>query len=61
MPACWSRRWSGWSPTATSTPAPRETVDEHGHVTGPVSDELPIRAFWARWRELMDSTTEAAR
>ncbi|MDY7106539.1 MAG: aromatic ring-hydroxylating dioxygenase subunit alpha [Actinomycetota bacterium] len=32
-----------------------EHLDEHGLVTGPASDELPVRAFWRRWHELMTS------
>jgi phenylpropionate dioxygenase-like ring-hydroxylating dioxygenase large terminal subunit len=49
-----------WVVTDRHLDTGRETVDENGHLTGPVSDELPIRAFWARWRELMDSTTKLA-
>ncbi|MFV0258952.1 MAG: aromatic ring-hydroxylating oxygenase subunit alpha [Acidimicrobiales bacterium] len=30
-----------------------EYRDEHGILTGPASDELPMRAFWDRWRTLM--------
>jgi phenylpropionate dioxygenase-like ring-hydroxylating dioxygenase large terminal subunit len=33
----------------------REVVDARGNPTGPVTDELPIRAFWRRWKELMTS------
>ncbi|WP_062763299.1 Rieske 2Fe-2S domain-containing protein [Falsirhodobacter sp. alg1] len=36
----------------------KEYVDEHGHTTGPVTDELPIRAFWAEWQKWMTSTTK---
>ena len=49
-----------WVVTHRHLDTGRETRDEHGHLTGPVSDELPIRAFWARWKELMSSTTKLA-
>jgi phenylpropionate dioxygenase-like ring-hydroxylating dioxygenase large terminal subunit len=49
-----------WVVTDRHLETGRETRDEHGHLTGPVSDELPIRAFWARWKDLMSSTTKLA-
>jgi hypothetical protein len=33
----------------------REWSSESGLLTGPVTDELPIRAFWKRWTALMDT------
>jgi phenylpropionate dioxygenase-like ring-hydroxylating dioxygenase large terminal subunit len=49
-----------WVVTDRHLDTGRETRDELGHLTGPVSDELPIRAFWARWKELMGSTAKLA-
>ncbi|MDY6809787.1 Rieske 2Fe-2S domain-containing protein [Gordonia sp. HNM0687] len=36
----------------------RESLDARGHLTGPVTDELPIRAFWREWRTRMISETK---
>jgi phenylpropionate dioxygenase-like ring-hydroxylating dioxygenase large terminal subunit len=32
-----------------------ETISGDGLLTGKVTDELTLRAFWRRWKELMDS------
>jgi phenylpropionate dioxygenase-like ring-hydroxylating dioxygenase large terminal subunit len=34
-----------------------ESIDANGCVTGPATDELPLRAFWREWKQLMASTT----
>jgi hypothetical protein len=34
-----------------------ESIDANGCVTGPATDELPLRAFWREWKRLMASTT----
>jgi phenylpropionate dioxygenase-like ring-hydroxylating dioxygenase large terminal subunit len=38
----------------------KERRDENGHLTGPVTDELPIRAFWREWKLRMTSTSRLA-
>lgn len=35
-----------------------EYVNDDGVLTGPATDELPIRAFWRRWAELMTTETK---
>ncbi|HHW37346.1 MAG TPA: Rieske 2Fe-2S domain-containing protein [Bacillales bacterium] len=35
----------------------RQTVDEHGVVTGPVTDELHIRNYYQEWKRLMCQPT----
>jgi phenylpropionate dioxygenase-like ring-hydroxylating dioxygenase large terminal subunit len=49
-----------WVVTSRHLTTGREHTDERGHLTGPVSDELPIRAFWRRWKELMTADTKLA-
>jgi phenylpropionate dioxygenase-like ring-hydroxylating dioxygenase large terminal subunit len=49
-----------WVITSRHLDTGRETVDGHGHPTGPVTSELPIRAFWRRWRDLMTAQTKLA-
>lgn len=34
----------------------KESIDTNGCVTGPATDELPLRAFWREWKHLMAST-----
>ena len=46
-----------WVVTARHMTTGKEHVDADGHVTGPVTDELPIRAFWREWKRRMTSTT----
>jgi phenylpropionate dioxygenase-like ring-hydroxylating dioxygenase large terminal subunit len=36
----------------------KEVRDENGVLTGVVTDELCIRAFWRRWKELMQDETK---
>jgi fatty-acyl-CoA synthase len=33
----------------------RERLDEHGHVIGDATDEVPQRAIWRHYRELMEA------
>jgi phenylpropionate dioxygenase-like ring-hydroxylating dioxygenase large terminal subunit len=47
-----------WVVTSRHMTTGAEHVDELGHLTGPVTDELPIRAFWKRWKDLMTSTVK---
>ena len=47
-----------WVVTSRHLTTGSETRDSRGHLTGPVSDELPIRAFWRRWKDLMTSETK---
>jgi phenylpropionate dioxygenase-like ring-hydroxylating dioxygenase large terminal subunit len=49
-----------WVVTSRHLDTGRETVDDHGHPTGPVTSELPIRAFWRRWTDLMTVSTKLA-
>lgn len=44
-----------WVMTHRHLASGAEYRDERGILTGPVSDELPMRAFWRRWSELMTS------
>jgi hypothetical protein len=37
-----------------------ETRGEDGILTGPVTDELGIRGFWRKWKELMTSEVKLA-
>lgn len=46
-----------WVVTARHMTTGKEHVDANGHVTGPVTDELPIRAFWREWKRRMASNT----
>ncbi|WP_181780258.1 aromatic ring-hydroxylating oxygenase subunit alpha [Pseudonocardia pini] len=47
-----------WVVTHRHLETGRSHLDENGNLTGPVTDELPIRAFWRRWTELMTSETK---
>jgi hypothetical protein len=47
-----------WVVTHRHLETGRSYVDDRGNLTGPVTDELPIRAFWRRWTELMTSETK---
>jgi phenylpropionate dioxygenase-like ring-hydroxylating dioxygenase large terminal subunit len=47
-----------WVVTDRHLETGREWQDAQGNPTGPVTSELPIRAFWRRWRELMTSETK---
>ena len=38
----------------------KEYRDEAGHLTGPVTDELPLRAFWREWKIRMASPVKLA-
>jgi phenylpropionate dioxygenase-like ring-hydroxylating dioxygenase large terminal subunit len=49
-----------WVVTHRHLESGREHVDVHGNLTGPVTDELPIRAFWQRWKDLMTAETKLA-
>jgi hypothetical protein len=49
-----------WVVTHRHLESGRERVDKNGNLTGPVTDELPIRAFWQRWKELMTAETKLA-
>ncbi|WP_226505025.1 aromatic ring-hydroxylating dioxygenase subunit alpha [Pseudomonas sp. MWU16-30317] len=42
-----------WIVTSRHLDSGRERLDAQGNLTGPVSDELPIRAFWREWKKLM--------
>jgi phenylpropionate dioxygenase-like ring-hydroxylating dioxygenase large terminal subunit len=42
-----------WVVTSRHLHTGREHLDAQGNLTGPVSDELPIRAFWREWKQLM--------
>jgi phenylpropionate dioxygenase-like ring-hydroxylating dioxygenase large terminal subunit len=44
-----------WIMTDRHLDSGTETVSEDGLLTGKVTDELTLRAFWRRWRELMGS------
>ena len=44
-----------WDLTDRHLDSGTETVSEDGLLTGKVTDELTLRAFWRRWRELMGS------
>ena len=45
-----------WVLTSRHLHSGKERRDANGHLTGPVSDELPLRAFWREWKRLMTST-----
>jgi phenylpropionate dioxygenase-like ring-hydroxylating dioxygenase large terminal subunit len=50
-----------WVMTHRHLASGRSWIDEKtGCETGPVSDELPIRAFWRRWSELMTADLKLA-
>ena len=38
----------------------KEYIGPKGMLTGPVTDDLPLRAFWREWKRLMTSTTRLA-
>ena len=44
-----------WVVTARHLVTGKEYRDADGHLTGPVTDELPIRAFWREWKSRMMS------
>lgn len=44
-----------WVVTSRHLDSGREWVTDGGLQSGPVTDELPIRAFWQRWRQLMEN------
>lgn len=46
-----------WVVTSRHLTTGREYRDDNGHLTGPVTDELPIRAFWREWKRIMTSNT----
>lgn len=46
-----------WVVTGRHLTTGREYRDDAGHLTGPVTDELPIRAFWREWKHRMTSNT----
>ncbi len=49
-----------WVVTGRHLDTGTETLDATGHVTAPVSSELPIRAFWREWTRIMTTgKTEA--
>lgn len=45
-----------WVLTSRHLHSGKEYRDANGYLTGPVSDELPLRAFWREWKRLMTST-----
>ena len=46
-----------WVLTGRHLNSGKEYRDDDGHLTGPVTDELPLRAFWREWKRLIASTT----
>jgi fatty-acyl-CoA synthase len=34
----------------------RERVDDGGHLIGDATDEVPMRAIWAHYRQLMEDS-----
>jgi hypothetical protein len=49
-----------WVVTNRHMDTGRESLDANGNLTGPVSDELAIRAFWREWKKLMVSEIKLA-
>jgi phenylpropionate dioxygenase-like ring-hydroxylating dioxygenase large terminal subunit len=49
-----------WVMTNRHMDTGKEKVDANGNLTGPVSDELAIRAFWREWKKLMVSEIKLA-
>ncbi len=47
-----------WVMTGRHLATGKEYRDANGHVTGPATDELAIRAFWREWRTRMTSATK---
>ena len=50
-----------WVVTSRHLTTGKEYRDAEGHTTGPVTDELPIRAFWREWKlRIMSNTPQVA-
>ncbi|OBC04327.1 aromatic ring-hydroxylating oxygenase subunit alpha [Gordonia sp. 852002-50395_SCH5434458] len=47
-----------WVVTNRHIDTDTETLDANGNLTGLITDELPIRAFWRYWKKLMISDTK---